>query len=148
MNQGLVKTHAETISVTDLKLASSLMALGVPPVPGEEVSMTTGDINRISFNFLPQGDMSGPNAMTADQIISAWNQERSATCREEEWSHQNPEHPLSYMMCVWDNYLCVRDYVKRTKPKVLLRKGNSYGLIDQERCPPNLREFILGQLGG
>ena len=76
MPAALAKTHATTVSVTDIKLAASLMALGIPPVPGEEVSLTTGDANRVTFNFLTHGD----GDMSADAIIAAWKQEREARC--------------------------------------------------------------------
>ena len=139
----LVKKHATTVSVTDIKLAASLMALGIPPVPGEEVSITTGDANRVAFNFLPHGE----GDMSAEAIVSAWNQEREALCREDEWSHQHPDHPLSYLMCAWDNFLCVRDYVRRATPKVFMKRGKSVALIDPERGPKNLTDYILGQIG-
>jgi len=119
------------------------MALGIPPVPGEEVSLTTGDANRVTFNFLTHGD----GDMSADAIIAAWKQEREARCRQDEWSHQNPDHPLSYLMCAWDNFLCVRDYVRRANPKVYMKRGKSVALIDPERGPKALTEYILGQIG-
>ena len=139
----LVKKFAATVSVTDIKLAASLMAMGIPPVPGEEVSITTGDANRVAFNFLPHGD----GEMSADSIIAAWKQEREARCREDEWSHQNPAHPLSYLMCAWDNFLCVRDYVRRASPKVFMKRGRSVALVDPERGPKNLTDYILGRIG-
>ena len=143
MPAALVKKHAVTVSVTDIKLASSLMALGIPPVPGEEGSITTGDANRVAFNFLPHGD----GDMSAEQIIQAWRQEREARRREDEWSYQNPEHPLAYLMAAWDNYLCVRDYVRKANPKVYFKRGKSVALIDPERGSKSLTDYILGQIG-
>ena len=139
----LVKKHAATVSVTDIKLASSLMALGIPPVPGEEVSLTTGDANRVTFNFLSHGD----GDMSADEIVAAWRQEREARCREDEWSHQNQDHALSYLMCAWDNFLCVRNYVRSSTPKVYIKRGKSVALIDPERGPKKLTDYILGKIG-
>ena len=139
----LVKTHAETVSVTDIKLASSLMALGIPPVPGEEVSITTGDANRVTFNFLSHGE----GDMSADAIVAAWRQERESARREDDWSHQNPDHPLSFLMCAWDNFLCVRNYVRTAKPKVFIRRGKSVALIDPDRGPKRLTDYILGKIG-
>ena len=143
MPAALAKTHATTVSVTDIKLAASLMALGIPPVPGEEVSLTTGDANRVTFNFLTHGD----GDMSADAIVAAWKQEREARCRQDEWSYQNPDHPLSYLMCAWDNFLCVRDYVRKANPKVYIKRGKSVALVDPERGPKALTEYILGQMG-
>jgi hypothetical protein len=139
----LVKKYAATVSVTDIKLAASLMALGIPPVPGEEVAITTGDANRVAFNFLPHGE----GDMSAEAIIAAWRQEREAQCREDEWSHKNPDHPLSYLMCAWDNFLCVRDYVRKATPKVYMKRGKSVALIDPERGPKKLTDYILGKIG-
>ena len=143
---GLKKGQA-TISITDIKLAASLMALGVSPVPGEEVNFITGDANHLSFNFLPH-PISGPiSNIGGNEIIAAWKQEREATSREEEWSHQNPEHPLSYLMCGWDNYLTILSYVRSAKAAVYLKKGNSVALIDVDRTPKYMEDFILGRMG-
>ena len=139
----LVKKYAATVSVTDIKLAASLMALGIPPVPGEEVAITTGDANRVAFNFLPHGE----GDMSAEAIWAAWRQEREARCREDEWSHQHPDHPLSYLMCAWDNFLCIRDYVRTATPKVYMKRGKSVALIDPERGPKKLTDYILGKIG-
>ena len=139
----LVKKYAATVSVTDIKLAASLMALGIPPVPGDEVAITTGDANRVAFNFLPHGD----GDMSAEAIIAAWRQEREARCRQDEWSFQHPDHPLSFLMCAWDNFLCVRDYVRTATPKVYMRRGKSVALIDPERGPKDLTDYILGKIG-
>ena len=141
-----IKKYAPTVSVTDIKLAASLMALGVPPVPGEEVSITTGDANRVAFNFLPNGSSSDPT-MSADAIVAAWKQERDAKTREEEWSFQTPDHPLAYLMCAWDNFLCVRDYVRKANAKVYIKKGRSVALIDPVRAPTRVQEHILGKIG-
>lgn len=138
-----IKKFAATISVTDIKLAASLLALGIPPVPREEVNITTGDANRVSFNFLSHGE----GDMSAEEIIEAWKQEREARTREEEWSYQNPDHPLSYLMCGWDNYLTIRNYVKWAKPTVFIKRGKSVALIDPERGDKKLNDFILGQIG-
>ncbi len=142
---GLRKGTA-TLSVTDIKLAASLMALGILPVPGEEVSFVTGDANLLAFNFLPYG-MVEEGGMTADEIVAAWKQEREATCREEEWSYQNPSHPLSYLMCAWDNFLCARAYVRNAKAAVYVKHGKSVALIDPERTPKKFEEYILGKIG-
>tara|TARA_R110002020_G_scaffold334665_1_gene549921 strand:+ start:508 stop:870 length:363 start_codon:yes stop_codon:yes gene_type:complete len=119
------------------------MALGIPPVPGEEVNITTGDVNRVSFNFLSHGE----GDMSAEDVIQAWKQEREAGTRQEEWSYQHPDHPLSYLMCAWDNFLCVRDYVRTTAPKVFIKRGKSVALIDPERGTKSFNDYILGQIG-
>ena len=142
-----LKKGTATISVTDIKLAASLMALGISPVPGEEVNLLTGDEKHLSFNFLPHAITAGGCRMTAEDIIQAWKQERRAKTREEEWSHQNPDHPLSYLMCAWDNYLCVRTYVRTAKASIYLTKGKSVALIDPERTPKHMEEMILGRMG-
>ena len=138
-----IKKYATTVSVTDIKLAASLMALGVPTVPGEEVNITTGDANRVAFNFLPHGE----GDMSAEDVIQAWKQEREARTREDEWSYQNPDHPLSYLMCAWDNFLCVRDYVRKANPKIYIKRGKSVALVDLERGPKAFNDYILGQIG-
>jgi len=147
MPKGLLKQYAATVSVTDIKLASTLMALGIPPVPGEEVSITTGDVKRITFNFLSHSVSSEGVTMTTDAIIRAWHQERDATCREDEWSYKNPDHPLSYLMCSWDNYLCVRNYIRNATAKVYMRRGKSVALIDPKRASKRQQEHILGKIG-
>ena len=139
----LVKKYAATVSVTDIKLAASLMALGIPPEPGEEVAITTGDANRVAFNFLPHGD----GDMSAEAIIAAWRQEREARCRQDEWSFQHPDHPLSFLMCAWDNFLCIRAYVRKARAAVYMKRGKSVALIDPERTPKKLEEYILGKIG-
>jgi len=141
-----LRRGAATLSVTDIKLAASLMALGILPVPGEEVSFVTGDANLLEFNFLPYG-MVEEGGLSADEIVAAWKQEREAKCREEEWSYQNPDHPLSYLMCAWDNFLCVRAYVRKAKAAVYMKRGPSVALIDPERTPKKLEEYILGRIG-
>ena len=141
-----LKKGAATLSVTDIKLAASLMALGILPVPGEEVSFVTGDAELLSFNFLPYG-MVEEGGMTADEIVAAWKQEREATCREEEVSYTNPDHPLSYLLCALDNFLCVRAYVRKARAAVYMKRGKSVALIDPERTPKKLEEFILGRIG-
>ena len=138
-----LKKYAATVSVTDIKLAASLMALGIPPVPGEEVSITTGDANRVAFNFLPHGE----GDMSADAIIAAWNQEREARCRKDEWSFQNPDHPLSYLMCAWDNFLLTRNYVRKAAPMVYMKRGKSVALLHPTDTPKELEAYILGQIG-
>jgi hypothetical protein len=122
------------------------MALGILPVPGEEVSLVTGDAELLAFNFLPFG-MVEEGGLTADEIVNAWKQEREATCREDEWSYKNPDHPLSYLMCAWDNFLCVRAYVRKARAAVYMKRGKSIALIDPERTPKKLEEFILGKIG-
>ncbi len=147
MPASVIKTHAQTVCVTDIKLAASLMALGIHPLPGEEVSITTGDANRVVFNFLPHGATDDGLALTANAIVRAWKQEREATCREEEWSYQNPDHPLSYLMCAWDNYLCIRDYVRKATAKVYMKRGRSVALLDPKRASQKQQEHILGKIG-
>ena len=142
-----IKKGATTVSVTDIKLAASLMALGIPPVPGEEVNLTTGDVNHVSFNFLPWSTSEDADSLSADDIVAAWAQEREATTREDEWSYQNPNHPLSYLMCAWDNFLCVRDYVRKARPKIYIQRGKSVALIDPERTTQKEQDYILGRIG-
>ena len=142
-----LKRGTATISVTDIKLAASLMALGISPVPGEEVNLVTGDAKHLSFNFLPHGIAEGGCGMSADDIVAAWKQEREAKTRQEEWSYQNPDHPLSYLMCAWDNFLCVRSFVRKAKASHYIRRGKSVALIDPERTPKHMQDLILGKLG-
>ena len=142
-----LKKGTATLSVTDIKLAATLMAMGIPPVPGEEVNLVTGDAKHLSFNFLPNGLVDGGCGMNAQEIVAAWKQEREAKTREEEWSYQNPDHPLSYLMCAFDNFLCVRAFVRKAKASVYLRRGPSVALIDPERTPKAMEDYILGQIG-
>ena len=142
-----LKKGQVTISVTDIKLAASLMALGISPVPGEEVTLVTGDAKHLSFNFLPYHVLGSISNIGANEIIAAWKQERAATSREEEWSYQHPEHPLSYLMCAWDNYLTIMSYVRNAKAAVYLKKGKSVALIDVDRTPKYMEDFILGRMG-
>jgi len=41
----------------------------------------------------------------------------------------------------------VRDYVRRANPKVYMKRGKSVALVDPERGPKALTEYILGQIG-
>ena len=115
-------------------------------MPGEECAITTGEANRVAFNFLPGGCEVAGERMSAEGILAAWRQEREARCREEEWSYKNPDHPLSYLMCAWDNYLLIRDYVNNANPKVYMKRGKSVALLSTD-APKAVQEKILGKIG-
>ena len=138
-----IKRFAPTISTTDIKLASALLACGVPPVPGEEVSMLDGDCRRVEFNFLP---VSMCGKYKTEALMAAWEMEQSATCKEERFTTRNPEHPFSYCMAVWANYWGLWEYVTRATPKLYIRRGPSVAVVDPD-SPQHIQDHLLGKIG-
>lgn len=138
-----IKRFATTHATTDIKLAASLLACGIPPVPGEEVNVTSGDLSRVAFNFLPA---SVNGQFHADDLMGAWRQEQNARTEAEAFHTQNPEHPMSYLMAGWKNYLALRDYVMRATPMVYLKRGSSVAMIDPN-SERHIQDHILGKIG-
>ena len=133
---------AQTFAVSDPNLAACLMAVGIAVRPGEEVSMLTGDAKHLAFNFIAMG----PDGMSTEFCIAAWNQQRNSTRKEDDFTFENPDHPFSYAMCSIANRIALAAYLKSAKPTVCIKRGSSIAAID-----PGLdrarTDFILARIG-
>ena len=125
------------LATKDIKLAACLMACGVPLDTQEPVTFVSSDGGRsVRFNFMPAA-INGQ--FTAQALMRAW-------AMGDAFIKENPEHPISYLMACWRNYMGLRDYVKELKPLVMLQKGKSIAVVDPN-SPQAIQDKILQKIG-
>lgn len=133
-----ITRFAKTLTTSDIKLAASLMACGIPPVPREEVDMLTGDScgNRVRFNFLP---VAANGQFQTEDLMRAWKD-------GDKFIAANPEHPMAYLMAAWRNFTGLRDYVTKANPKLYIEKGSSVAVVDPNDSQ-EIQDHFLGKIG-
>lgn len=129
--------------VSDPNLAACLMAVGIPLVPGKETDLLAGDAQFVGFNFLPFGE----GGISLEDCLLAWSQEKNSRRREEDFSFQHPEHPMSYAMCTLANRRVLDNFLRTATPKVCIRRGSSVAVVDPNDKRVHTDE-ILARIGG
>lgn len=61
------------------------------------------------------------------------------------WCLANPNHPISYLRAYFDNLNGLVDFVKRSTPQMMIRKGNKTVVIPSN-CDPELKSKLLAML--
>lgn len=129
-------------AVTDINLAAALLSVGIPPAPKFELKLQ-GDHDFTGFHFR---EASTDGEFSFKECVEAWDQEARSTKKEEDFSHLNPDHPMSYLMCFSENKRWLHDYVKRRAGKVVISRGKSFAVINPF-APRAQQAIILNQLG-
>lgn len=62
-----------------------------------------------------------------------------------DWCLANPNHPISYLRAYYDNLNGLMDFVKKSTPSILIRRGNKTVVIPAN-CSPEIRDKMLAML--
>lgn len=125
-----IPAKGETPSVattTNLGFASALLALGFE-LKKKPMKISDGKKTVYSFHFTDRNE-SGGNNLSFSDMAAAWRDGRK-------WVAKNPEHPMAYLICAYDNRNWLLDNLKKFTRIALVRDGDKLRFVpvdaDQE----------------
>jgi hypothetical protein len=123
------------IQTNNLALASGLLALGIPfheETPFIKARSTKGE----QYTFFFQ-DISNCGNFKTSEMMKAWDDRAFAT--------NNPEHPLSYIRCAYQNKEGLLDKVNQDLDLVVIEKNGKLAIISKN-ASAELQEKVFSQL--
>ena len=108
-------------SINDTRLFAALVTLGIQPAEGPQIYIgETLDGTPKQTWYLERQSICG--RFKTAEMIAAWNDAR--------WHDANPEHPLAYIRCAFQNMVSCIDHIKQSMPMQVIRgRGGKLGLI-------------------
>jgi hypothetical protein len=128
---------ADPLATRNTILFAALTALGIPPLPelcGEFVENVNGRPRSVTVWRMADRSIDG-RYQTAE-MIQAWE--------DKDFSRKNPEHPLAYIMCAFENHTRSIEFVKDQGPIAVIRRNGKIGLITKHTSPEHKRQIIDG----
>jgi hypothetical protein len=130
-----MNTRFSYIETSDLALVSALLALGIPlseETPFIKVTTTYGK----NYKFFLQ-ESSACGTYNTQHIINAWH--------DKDFANSNPEHPLAYIKCAYQNKEALLDVVKQSHDLVVMERNGKL-IIISENASKELQEKIFREI--
>ena len=120
-------------TTTNLGFASALLALGFE-LKKKPMAISDGSKTSYSFLFTDRNESGGGDLSFRD-MAAAWREGIP-------WTRRNPDHPMSYLICAWDNRNWLLDNFKKFTRIALVRDGEKLRFVPVD-ADEKTREAIL-----
>ena len=117
------------LQTDDLELAAALLACGLPL--WRDFPMERREGSRLSFFFMPASPC---GAFHTRELMLAWQQA--------DWHEQNPEHPLAYVRCVFENRRRLVRLLRGTTPTACFHRGGFPQFLTVNADPAVEKSFM------
>jgi hypothetical protein len=121
----------------DLRLAASLLTMGIPTVNGLMGVTTRKENDSGSFRTFHFGPVSADGRFRTADLCAAWRAGKS-------FCDANQAHPFATSMATHLNHLMILEHVRRGSELVMVRRGQSIALISAD-ADARTEEEIIGR---
>lgn len=126
---------SDPLATRNTILFAALTALGIPAEPelcGEFVEEVQGRPRSVTVWRLREKSVDG-RFHTAD-LIKLWH--------DPAFVERDPEHPLAYVKCAFENHTRAIEFVKEQGPIAMRRRGQKIALITRHTSPENKKRIL------
>ena len=130
-------TFIHGTNTSDVRLVAALTAMGIPVAeinPSAAIGATAGTPG--GSRVWSVGTVSNCGRYKVEQLLVAW--------RDVKFHETNPQHPFAFVKAALWNHKVIVDAVKRDRPLVQIRKGESIAFLHPD-CSAETERKILTQ---